>query len=97
MIEIRYSPKGLAFQVDPERPHFRFKSPSAKSVKPPALPSRATPPSEIISQAAQVGETEGRRLRKRTGRRATRLTNPSLASVPANVARAGLITKLGGV
>ncbi len=74
----------------------RFKPPQAKSVKPPALPAAATPPSEIISQAAQVGETEGRRLRKRTGRRSTRLTSPGLANIPAQTAQAGLLTKLGG-
>ena len=95
MIEIRYSPNGLAFQVDLERPWLRFKPPSPKSVKPPALSPAARPPSEIISQAAKVGETEGRRLRKKTGRRSTRLTSPGLALIPAQTAQGGLKPFLG--
>ena len=91
MIEIRYSPKGLAFQIDFERPQWRFKGPAPKSVEPPRLPSVLPPPSEIISQAAAVGEREGSRFRRRSGRRSTRLTTGVL--VPANIERK---TLLGG-
>lgn len=66
-----------------------------KSVTPPSLPAPAASPAQISAQAARAGETEGRRLRRRTGRGATRLARPELATVPANVARAGLKTKLG--
>ena len=66
-----------------------------KSTKPPALPPPAATPEDISAQAVKVGEEEGRRLRKRTGRRATRLTRPELAMVPATVTRAGLKTRLG--
>ncbi len=66
-----------------------------KSVTPPALPPPTATPTEIIGQAQKAGEAEGRRLRKRTGRRATRLSSPGLAAVPAPIAQAGLKTKLG--
>lgn len=71
----------------------RFKKPDPKSTKPPSLPPPAKSPIEISTQAAQVGEREGRRLRKRTGRRATRVSRPELATVPAQTTQA----KLGGV
>ena len=61
----------------------------------PSLPPPVATPTEILPEAAKAGEAEGRRLRKRTGRRATRLTRPELAAVPATIARAGLKTKLG--
>ncbi len=66
-----------------------------KSVTPPSLPPPAVTQTEIIEGAQRAGETEGRRLRKKTGRRATRLARPELAAVPAPIARAGLKTKLG--
>lgn len=76
--------------------HRRFKGPTpAKAAKPPELPPPAATPQEISQQAAVAGTAEGRRLRRRTGRGATRLTRPELAAVPATVARAGLKTKLG--
>ena len=68
-----------------------------KSVTPPALPPPATSQTQIIEGAQRAGETEGRRQRKRTGRRATRLSRPELAFVPAPIARAGLSTNLAGV
>jgi hypothetical protein len=77
-------------------PAMRFKRESPKSVTPPALPPpTAAPPSEISPQVQAAGQAEGRNLRKKTGRRATRLTRPELAFVPAATARAGLKTKLG--
>ena len=66
-----------------------------KSVKPPALPPAAAVPSEIAEQAAKAGEVEGGRLRKRTGRRATRLTRPELALVPAPIAKGALKATTG--
>ena len=67
-----------------------------KSVTPPALPPPTpAPPSEISPQVQAAGQAEGRKLTKKTGRRATRLTRPSLAFVPAQTAQAGLKTKLG--
>ena len=66
-----------------------------KSVKPPALPPPVATPTKILLEAARAGEAEGRRLRRRTGRRSTRLTRPELTAVPAKVARAGLRTTLG--
>lgn len=95
MIELRQSPGGLWFQIDPERPFIRFKGPSPKSVVPPAMPPPAKQITQITEEAAMAGGAEGRRFRKKTGRRATRLTQPGLAGVPATVARAGLKTKLG--
>ena len=73
----------------------RYKAPTAKSVKPPSLPPAAITPREIAAKAAKVGAEEGRRLRKRTGRRATRVARPELAFVPAPIAQAGLKTVLG--
>ncbi len=74
----------------------RFKGPpDGKADKPPELPPAAATPTEIISAAGKAGEAEGRRLRRRTGRRATRITRPELASVPATVSRQGLQTTLG--
>ncbi len=73
----------------------RHKRPGPKSVSPPSLPPPATSQTEITEQAAKAGETEGRRLRKKTGRGATRLTPPEQALIPAQIARAGLKTKLG--
>lgn len=94
MIEIIYSPGGLPFQVDFERPWLRFKSPDPKTVKPPDLPP-AQKPEDITSKAAKVGESETKRLRRRTGRRSTQLTGPSLSTnVPT--AQSGLRTRLGG-
>lgn len=73
----------------------RYKPGKPKSVTPPTLPPAARPQQEIVEAASKVGEREGRRLRKRTGRRAARLTRPELAFTPANVAQAGLKTSLG--
>jgi len=67
-----------------------------KASKPPAVAPRSLPPEEIGAQAMKAGEEEGRRLRRRRGRWATRLASPDLAMVPATVSRAGLKTKLGG-
>lgn len=76
--------------------HLRWKGPpDTKATKPPELPPPAATPQEIAQKAAGVGETEGRRLRKKTGRRATRIASPGVGMVPATVARAGLKTKLG--
>ena len=69
---------------------------SPKSVTPPALPPpSAAPPTEVSPQVQAAGQAEGRKLRKKTGRIATRLSRPDLAFVPATTARAGLKTKLG--
>ena len=73
----------------------RYKSGKPKSVSPPALAPTARPPQEIVEAAAKVGESEGRKLRKRSGRRTTRITRPELANVPADVGIAGLKTSLG--
>jgi hypothetical protein len=62
---------------------------------PPDLPPPVTKTSEILSKAGKVGESAGRRLRKKTGRVSTRITRPELASVPAPIAQAGLKTSLG--
>ena len=66
-----------------------------KGTAPPALPPPPPTVSEISQVAQQVGTEEGRRLRKKTGRRATRLTSPELSLVPASIAQAGLKTVLG--
>jgi hypothetical protein len=68
--------------------------PDPKSVTPPALAAPAATPTEITSEAAAAGEAEGKKLRKRTGRRATQLTVPGFMT-PARVERAGLKTTLG--
>lgn len=73
----------------------RYKPGKPKSVTPPALPPAVATPREIVESAQKVGETAGRRLRKRTGRRATRKASPELALVPATVERAGLKTIRG--
>ena len=97
MIELRWSPGGMLFQVEMDMRQGRrcFKKPDPKSTAAPALPPPVTTPEEIAPQAAAAGEAEGRRLRRKTGRRATRLTPPSIATSPANTAQAGLKTKLG--
>ena len=77
-------------------PRNRYKRESPKSVTPPALPPPAPgPPTKISPQVQAAGRAEGTRLRKKTGRRATRLARPELAGVPATTAQAGLKTKLG--
>ncbi len=86
---------GIAFQVDADFPFRRYKPGKPKSVSPPALPPAAATTSKIVEAAQKAGETEGRRLRKRTGRRETRKTRPELAGVPAQIRVAGLKTKLG--
>ena len=60
-----------------------------------SLPPRAATPTEISPQVQAAGRAEGLRLRRRTGRRATRLTRPSQALIPATTARARLKTTLG--
>lgn len=76
-------------------PRVCYKSGKPKSTKPPALPPAAVTPQEISQQAAAAGEAEGKRIRRRRGRGASRLTRPELATVPATVARPGLATTLG--
>lgn len=66
-----------------------------KKSTPPALPPAAAAPSEIASQAQRAGAAEGRRLRRKTGRLATRKAQPNLAGVPADIGIAGLKTSLG--
>lgn len=66
-----------------------------KKAQQPDIPPPAQKPSEIVSQAAKVSQSAGRRLRKKTGRGASRLSSPALAYVPAPIARAGLSTSLG--
>lgn len=92
---------GIALQIDLLdngliRFPFRFYKPGApKAVAPPALPPPVAQTSEIAESASRVGESEGRRLRKKTGRRATTKTRPELANIPANIGVAGLKTTTG--
>ncbi len=86
---------GIVFQVDIESPFRRYKPGKPKSVIPPVLPPAVRTLQEITEQAQGVDESAGRRLRKKTGRRTTRIARPELAGVPANIARTGLKTKLG--
>ncbi len=65
-----------------------------KSVKPPALPPPVVTPTEIVGEAAKAGEAEGRRLRKRTGRRATQITRSGDLGI-LRVGQPSLKTKLG--
>ena len=97
MIELRQSPCGLWFQVDPENKNLRFKKADPKSTAPPALPPAAAAPSEIVSQAGRVGEKAGRRLRKRTGRASTRRFQGSPTPGLGSITQPGLSTNLAGV
>lgn len=85
----------ITFQVDTDFPFRRYKPGKPKAVTPPALPPVAKPQQEITVAASKVGERAGRRLIKKTGRRASRITGPDIASRPPNVSRAGLKTTLG--
>ena len=68
--------------------------PDPKASKPPTLAPKAATPTEISAQAVAAGTEEGKRLRRRTGRRATRLTTPGFM-VPATIERRQLSTTLG--
>jgi len=97
MIEIRYSPNGIAFQCDPERPSLRFTpGGGGGKAKAPALPPPVQTNQEIVESAQRAGEEEGRRLRKKSGRSASRRTKPELAGTSPATQAAQLKTTLGG-
>ena len=93
--EIVYN--GHIFQIDPANPTRRFnpRTPKAKT-SPPALPPAAVSSTEIVSSAAKAGEGEGRRLRRKTSRRATRTASQQIAFQPARTQAAGLSANLAG-
>ena len=67
---------------------------SPKSSTPPALAPPVQTPSEVVGEAQSAGSDQGRRLRKRTGRRSTRI--PQLTSSANASPQAGLKATLAG-